>query len=551
MDRTISGRKKSKPSLENKDIGPGEVHSVHNLGPDDVAPYSSRRTSRLKTKQAGDLDSRKVSLTLFMDEQAERAFLEEYTLPELAAHIKDLKSGAKETLPWLKLAEFGDQRTDLNCLRSNANVLRVTGVEAEHDKGSVTFDQAVAILRTAGVRGLVYTSPSYKPGNKERWRILAPSSYPLAPEQREKLVGRINGLFGGAIEDESFVLSQAYLFGHVDNPDHRVEVVDGSFIDLRPDLDAGAIGKHGQKPKASNPFSDYGDDLFKKGRTDEEIHALLLSTSEPGNWHQPMRDVVATLVGRRLPNSKINAICSPYFHPDRGQAELDILIETARKKWNIPDPDTSPSPPNQSLGYIAVRASDIKRQKIEWLWYGHLRKGALELLTGIPGLGKSQVQISYVACVTTGMSWPDGTPGCKPANVIMITAEDTLNSDVLPRLDAAGADSNRVIILKAIKTDKKNRQFLLGEDLEQLRRCIIDTGDVALVTIDPITAYMGKVDSHRATDVRGQLGPLKDLAEDMRIAFSAVTHPPKGSSQKAIDSFIGSLDLPRKAGELF
>ena len=31
------------------------------------------------------------------------------------------------------------------------------------------------------------------------------------------------------------MLSQAYLFGHVDNPDHRVEVVDGDFLDLRDD----------------------------------------------------------------------------------------------------------------------------------------------------------------------------------------------------------------------------------------------------------------------------------------------------------------------------
>jgi hypothetical protein len=56
--------------------------------------------------------------------------------------------------------------------------------------------------------------------------------------------------------------------------------------------------------------------------------------------------------------------------------------------------------------------------------------------------------------------------------------------------------------------------FLLNEDLEELERMIRHIGDVRLITIDPITAYMGgKVDSHRATDVRGQLGPLADLAE--------------------------------------
>jgi hypothetical protein len=108
-------------------------------------------------------------------------------------------------------------------------------------------------------------------------------------------------------------------------------------------------------------------------------------------------------------------------------------------------------------------------------------------------------------------------------------------------LIAAGADRDRVFILKKIRKDNRERMFLLGEDLEELERIIVKTGDVRLITIDPITAYMGgKVDSHRATDVRGQLGPLADLAERMDVALSAITHPPKHATQRAIDHFIGS-----------
>jgi putative DNA primase/helicase len=191
-------------------------------------------------------------------------------------------------------------------------------------------------------------------------------------------------------------------------------------------------------------------------------------------------------------------------------------------------------------GYDLVRAIDIPPRKKDWLWYGHLLRGALELLTGIPGLGKSQVQISYIACVTTTKPWPDGSSSGPPASVIMLTAEDALDDEVIPRLMAAGADLSRVHILKKIKTDEKHRQFLLGEDLDVLKQCIEEVEDVALVTLDPITAYMGKIDSHKSTEVRGQLGPLKDLAEEMRVAFSAITHPPKAPSQKAIDHFIGS-----------
>jgi hypothetical protein len=188
-----------------------------------------------------------------------------------------------------------------------------------------------------------------------------------------------------------------------------------------------------------------------------------------------------------------------------------------------------------------VCAADVKPKALDWLWRGHLLRGTLELLTGVPGVGKSQVQINLVACVTAGLPWPDGAKGMTPANVIMLTAEDGLDQTVVPRLIAAKADLNRVHFLKCIKTDKQNRQFLLGEDLEALEKIINRIGDVALVTIDPITAYMGgKIDSHKTTEVRSQLGPLKDFSERMNVAICAITHPPKSSSARAIDHFIGS-----------
>ena len=68
-----------------------------------------------------------------------------------------------------------------------------------------------------------------------------------------------------------------------------------------------------------------------------------------------------------------------------------------------------------------------------------------------------------------------------PVNVIMVTAEDALDTEVVPRLTAAGADLKRIFILKYIKTDQQQRQFLLNEDLERLEREIARIGDVGLV----------------------------------------------------------------------
>jgi putative DNA primase/helicase len=66
----------------------------------------------------------------------------------------------------------------------------------------------------------------------------------MPPEQRDLYMARLNGLFSGIIANESWTLSQSYYYGSVDhNPDHRVEQIEGTPIDLMSDLDATARGK--------------------------------------------------------------------------------------------------------------------------------------------------------------------------------------------------------------------------------------------------------------------------------------------------------------------
>jgi putative DNA primase/helicase len=222
------------------------------------------------------------------------------------------------------------------------------------------------------------------------------------------------------------------------------------------------------------------------------------------------------------------------------RSEPTATVETEAKPPPQPQQQPKGSNPRRN-GVVRVCANDIVIKPKQWLWTGHLLRGAQELLSGLPGLGKSQLQIDLIARVSKGLPWPNGDKAIAPANVIMMTAEDTLDQEVVPRLRAAGANLERVHILKGIKVDGKDRQFLLGEDLLALEGEVAEVGDVALITLDPITAYMGgTLDSHKTTEVRSQLGPLKDFAERLNVAVSTITHPAKNTSQKAIDQFIGS-----------
>ncbi len=62
-----------------------------------------------------------------------------------------------------------------------------------------------------------------------------------------------------------------------------------------------------------------------------------------------------------------------------------------------------------------------------------------------------------------------------------------------------------------------------------------------LIVIDPISAYLGSVDSHENSKVRGVLGPLSELAGRLRIAVVGVTHLNKSGGSKAMYRSSGSL----------
>jgi hypothetical protein len=164
----------------------------------------------------------------------------------LANLIRSEHAEQKNNLRWLKLARFGNALTARKSLRHDANVLSVYGIEADYDGEQITFEDACNTLRHHGIDSIVYTSPSHSI-EKPRWRVLCILSTHYPPNERAKFVARLQGVFGGVFSEESFTLSQSYYFGYVGNgalpPQHQVELIDGEFIDLLDELDAGAIGR--------------------------------------------------------------------------------------------------------------------------------------------------------------------------------------------------------------------------------------------------------------------------------------------------------------------
>lgn len=190
---------------------------------------------------------------------------------------------------------------------------------------------------------------------------------------------------------------------------------------------------------------------------------------------------------------------------------------------------------------ISKKMSDVEIEPINWLWPGKLAKGKVSILGGNPGLGKSQITLAMAACITTGTPFP--CTSIKPAigSVILFSTEDDPSDTIAPRLEANGADKSKVHIVLAVQRGDKEKHFNLEEDVDLLAKKIREIGDVALVIVDPISAYLGKADTFKDSIVRSMVAPFAKVASDYKAAFLGLMHLRKNTNGDPVAQFIGSV----------
>jgi hypothetical protein len=146
--------------------------------------------------------------------------------------------------------------------------------------------------------------------------------------------------------------------------------------------------------------------------------------------------------------------------------------------------------------------------------------------------------------VSTGRDFPGGGSNGKSGHVIILAAEDDPAETIIPRLIASGADLSRIHIVKAVKDRDGERPFNLCLDLDRLEQAY-DLAQVALVVIDPASAYLGSTANNRVNrndggDVRAVLIRLASFAAKHGIAVVAVSHLNKSRGGNAITRIAGS-----------
>lgn len=189
------------------------------------------------------------------------------------------------------------------------------------------------------------------------------------------------------------------------------------------------------------------------------------------------------------------------------------------------------------------RASSIAPEILNWLWPNRIPFGKLTLFAGHPGVGKGMATMYIAACATKGTGWHDCKNINAPAEVIIVSSEDAAGDTLVPRLMAAGADMDKVMIVSDVTSGTGDKDFSLQTDIPALRELLELNPDVKVVIIDPIMNHMGGLKANSEQEVRAGLSPLAKLAEKHGIAIILVTHFNKSTNSDSIQRVGGAMGM--------
>ena len=513
-----------------------------------------------------------IAITFFKTFAATEKREQQYSLRALAGRIKAVTASNKSQLPWLKLARFGDTPTDKASLRHDANVLCITGIEADYDAGSLTVTEAVIALENQGIAAMVYTSPSHTE-DSPRWRILCPTSTELPPDQRQQLVGRLNGLFRGILAGESFTLSQSYYFGSVNhNPSHEVHLIDGTPIDLHDDLDQIWIGRpHTTASNTTRPD--------RPGSVD--LSGLMSDIITGASYHTAMVRIAGLFARQRVPymeaHRRITDAMNEVPHEKRDGRWLarfedidrtleDIYGKEAVKQDQaqptIQDPPEYVSTPIPDEYYDSLEPDDAYEQYVEeppaptrtghflstaeflntftnpdYIVDGIIQRGRLISLTSPTGHGKTAVALYLGTMISIGRNI--GGIEVEKGEVLFLAGENP--DDLCGRFHAA-------VQYYHVKPNDMNIAILPGnfpltpDDAEKLKQEInARENPTSVIFVDSAAAYFSGDDENHNVQAGAYARNLRVLTTCKgNPAVVILCHPIKAASRDTL--------LPRGGG---
>jgi AAA domain len=169
---------------------------------------------------------------------------------------------------------------------------------------------------------------------------------------------------------------------------------------------------------------------------------------------------------------------------------------------------------DQDMGI--VRLDSIECRAIRWLWRYRFSRGALSMVVGDGGLGKSQLLLWIAALVSNGGPLPDGSGNTEAGDVVIVSAEDRPDDTIVPRLRAMGANLARITLVTAKATIRKPGKPTVihpasFQDIPYWTEIFRRRPGCKLFIADPLPSYLGRgVNDSKNIEIRNIMEPFLD-----------------------------------------
>jgi hypothetical protein len=186
-----------------------------------------------------------------------------------------------------------------------------------------------------------------------------------------------------------------------------------------------------------------------------------------------------------------------------------------------------------------VSLSELQPQRKGWLWPNRIPFGAITVLDGDSGNGKSTLSHYLAAQVTRGRPMHNCTGKPAPGGVLLLQTEDDLEASVLPSLKALGADLS--LVRAYDRRGGGDQPLLIPDGLKEIERQAAEI-NARLIVFNPIMAFLG-TNACSYQSMCKSLGQVAALADRLNVAVLGVRHMVKGSNGSPLHRGVGSVGI--------
>jgi len=218
--------------------------------------------------------------------------------------------------------------------------------------------------------------------------------------------------------------------------------------------------------------------------------------------------------------------------------ELKAQVESAPPMPALPhglDRDIKPAARVRTARLVA--ASSITAIEREFTVYPYIPQGEATWFEGSTKSGKTMVALDIASRVSHGRPFINDEP-IECGNVAILTCEDDVDGTIVPRLIAAGADCDRVSVLRVEENGEESVPSFLT-DLPTIEAAL-KAGNVSLVIVDGTFGMLGAKDANAYGDAYATMVPFVAMLRRVGCGAIIIRHVRK-TDASALHRGIGSV----------